>query len=271
MARLTTRGRRTAVAVASAAALSTGIAGIIAMDHTQGDEPHAAAGRGEAKEQPAARSGPSGTHAGTKAISEVPTSIAHQAEKGGRSVNITIDDGPDPDWTPQVLSVLARYGVKATFCMLGPAAQAHPDLVRQVVAEGHRLCDHSVSHDTTMDHRSAAFRRKEIVEGKRMIESAADGQRVRYYRAPGGAFTPDSRKVAAAHGMRPLGWNVDTKDFKRPGADTIVRTIKNELPNGPTLLFHDGGGPRDQTVEALDEALPWLIAQGYDFSFPKTA
>ncbi|MFF5370128.1 polysaccharide deacetylase family protein [Streptomyces sp. NPDC013187] len=198
----------------------------------------------------------------------VAVSIAHASEKGARGVNITIDDGPDPVWTPQVLDVLREYGVKATFCMVGTQAQAHPDLVKQVVADGHRLCDHSVSHDTAMDKNSRAYQSRQILDAERMITKASGGVRPMYYRAPGGAFTPYSRKLAASRGMRPLGWNVDTKDFERPGTDAIVATVERELPNGPTLLFHDAGGDRSQTVEALRRILPWLKEQGYSCGFP---
>ncbi|NEB22384.1 polysaccharide deacetylase family protein, partial [Streptomyces coelicoflavus] len=198
----------------------------------------------------------------------VDISIAHASDAGPRGVNITIDDGPDPNWTPQVLDLLKEHGVKATFCMTGLQAQAHPDLVKDVVAAGHRLCDHSVSHDTAMDKKSEAYQSKEILDAERMITEASGGVRPVYYRAPGGAFTPYSRKLAASRGMRPLGWNVDTKDFERPGTDAIVATVRRELPNGPTILFHDAGGDRTQTVEALRQVLPWLKEQGYDFGFP---
>jgi peptidoglycan/xylan/chitin deacetylase (PgdA/CDA1 family) len=209
------------------------------------------------------------THAPAHTVQPVPDSIQHQPEAPGMAVNITIDDGPDPVWTPQVLAVLEQYGVHATFCMVGPQAKAHPDLVRAVVAAGHRLCDHTVSHNESMDHRPFAYQKKEILDALDMIEDASGGAPVQYYRAPGGAFTPASRALAAQHGMRPLGWNIDTKDFARPGAGEIMETIKYEIHNGPTILFHDGGGDRSQTVEALKQALPWLKQQGYAFSFPK--
>ncbi|MFE3326578.1 polysaccharide deacetylase family protein [Streptomyces sp. NPDC059176] len=194
--------------------------------------------------------------------------IAHASEAGAKGVNITIDDGPDPRWTPQVLSVLKENGVKATFCMVGTQAKSHPDLVKAVVSGGHRLCDHSVSHDTTMGTASRARQSQEILDAARMITEASGGVKPLYYRAPGGAFTPYSRQLAAAHGMRPLGWNVDSKDFKRPGAAAMVATVKNEISNGPTVLFHDAGGDRSQTVVALREVLPWLRQQGYVFGFP---
>ncbi|MFE2047673.1 polysaccharide deacetylase family protein [Streptomyces sp. NPDC059459] len=201
-------------------------------------------------------------------VRPVDVTIAHASDAGARGVNITIDDGPDPAWTPQVLDLLREYGVKATFCVTGTQAQAHPQLVKDVVAAGHRLCDHTVSHDTAMDRKSEAYQSREILDAERMIIEASGGVRPMYYRAPGGAFTPYSRKLAASHGMRPLGWNVDTKDFERPGADAIVATVERELSNGPTLLFHDAGGDRSQTVEALRRVLPWLRDQGYSFGFP---
>ncbi|MFI8962406.1 polysaccharide deacetylase family protein [Streptomyces sp. NPDC053493] len=199
---------------------------------------------------------------------KVPESIAHAAEAGGTAVNITIDDGPDPRWTPRILDILKQNDVKAVFCMVGPRAKEFPDLVKRIVADGHRLCDHTVTHDTTMDKKSVAYQRQQILDAKRMIEDAAGGAKVEYYRAPGGAFTPQSRRIAAEAGMRPLGWNVDTKDFERPGSAAIVNTVKHELSNGPTILFHDGGGDRAQTAAALEQVLPWLKEQGHTFSFP---
>ncbi|MEE1782911.1 polysaccharide deacetylase family protein [Streptomyces sp. SP17BM10] len=210
-----------------------------------------------------------GGDGGTQQQSGISDGIAHASEAGGNAVNITIDDGPDPVWTPKVLDVLKRHGVKATFCMIGPQAKAHPDLVKQVIAAGHRLCDHTVDHDTSMDKKPVAYQEKEILDAKKMIEDAAGGgAQVLYYRAPGGAFTPDSRRIAATNGMRPLGWNIDSKDFDKPGTAAIVNTVKKEIGNGPTLLFHDGGGDRQQTVEALDQVLTWLKAQGRATGFP---
>jgi peptidoglycan/xylan/chitin deacetylase (PgdA/CDA1 family) len=218
-----------------------------------------------------AQAGPAEDHGAgpkTPVVKPVSVEIAHSSDAGPRGVNITIDDGPDPTWTPQMLDILKEYGVKATFCMVGPQAEAHPDLVKSVVAAGHRLCDHSVSHDTAMDKKPESYQRKEILDAEQMITKASGGVRPLYYRAPGGAFTPYSRQLAASRGMRPLGWNVDSKDFERPGTAAIVATVQREVTNGPTILFHDAGGDRSQTVAALREVLPWLKQQGYTFGFP---
>jgi len=152
--------------------------------------------------------------------------------------------------------------------MVGTQAKAYPELVKKVVADGHRLCDHTVSHDTAMDTKSEAYQSQQILDAERMITEASGGVRPQYYRAPGGAFTPYSRQLAASRGMRPLGWNVDTKDFEHPGVDNMVATVKSEISNGPTILFHDAGGERSETLAALREVLPWLKEQGYSFGFP---
>ncbi|MEU2834090.1 polysaccharide deacetylase family protein [Streptomyces lavendulae] len=200
-----------------------------------------------------------------------PLGITRLAQGPGHAVAITIDDGPDPRWTPQVLQVLRQNHVKATFCMIGTNAQKYPELVRAVAADGHRLCDHSADHDVTMDHKPVAYQRKQILDGKAMIQKAVPGVAVDYYRAPGGAFTPDSRAVATESGMQPLGWSVDPKDWSRPGLPAIVSAVEGKLPQQPTVLFHDGGGDRSETVAALKQYLPWLSARGYAFTFPVRA
>ncbi|MFE1554697.1 polysaccharide deacetylase family protein [Streptomyces sp. NPDC058734] len=255
---------RIAVGASAAAVAATiwGVTVLVAPD----DGPAAHPGTGT--EAPKGGNGP-GAQPPQAPPAGLPDSIAHASEAGGNAVNITIDDGPDPRWTPQVLEVLAKHDVKAVFCMIGPQAKAHPDLVKKVVAAGHRLCDHSMDHDTSMDKKPVAYQQAQILDAKKLIEEAAGGgAKVEYYRAPGGAFTPDSRKIAAANGMRPLGWNVDTKDFGKPGTAAIVDAVKREIGNGPTVLFHDGGGDRKQTVAALDQVLTWLEEQGRPTGFP---
>ncbi|MFI0736849.1 polysaccharide deacetylase family protein [Streptomyces sp. NPDC021100] len=270
MTRTTGRGRHIAVAAGSGLALVAVILGSVAVANQASDDgggKHVAA---DAKNPSAKVPRERGKAAEPDAGGPVSEEISHDSESPGKVVNITIDDGPDPVWTPKVLDLLRRNDVKATFCMIGPRAKEYPSLVKKVVAEGHRLCDHSMDHNTSMDKRPESYQASQILDAQKLIEDAAgDGVKVRYYRAPGGAFTPYSRKVAAAHGMRPLGWQVDSRDWQRPGVARIVANVKREVPSGPTILFHDAGGDRSQTMAAMEETLPWLKQQGYGFSFPK--
>jgi peptidoglycan/xylan/chitin deacetylase (PgdA/CDA1 family) len=191
-------------------------------------------------------------------------------EAGGRSVALTFDDGPDPRWTPAILALLAQHHAKATFCEIGPNAQAHPDLVKRITAAGHRLCDHSVHHDERQSHRSLNFNRHEIVDAQReIVDAAGPGAQLSYYRAPGGDFSPSIRQIAATNGLRPLGWTADSEDWKRPGVPAILSNIALGLKPGAIVLMHDGGGDRTETVEALSKLLSQLDADGYTYSFPK--
>ncbi|MET9611394.1 polysaccharide deacetylase family protein [Kitasatospora indigofera] len=187
---------------------------------------------------------------------------------GGRTVALTFDDGPGPA-TGQVLDVLAQYGARATFCQIGPQAAANPAMVKRILAAGHRLCDHSVHHPQPFAALSHDRQVEEIVPARDMIVRAGGaGTEVPWFRAPGGGFTTANQQVAAAAGMRPLTWTVDTRDWSRPGVPAIVASVQHGLRPGGVVLMHDGGGDRSQTVAALRQLLPWLTAQGYGFDFP---
>jgi peptidoglycan/xylan/chitin deacetylase (PgdA/CDA1 family) len=177
-----------------------------------------------------------------------------------RSVALTFDDGPDPRWTPQVLDLLARHGAVATFCVLGENAERHPDLVAAIVGAGMRLCDHSRAHEVDPAAPQRSMAHADLV--------ALAGTPVDWFRAPGGVWSPSVQEAAAGAGMRPLGWSVDSRDWKRPGVEAIVRRVQQQVHPGAVVLLHDGGGRRDQTVAALERLLPWLAEHCYTTGFP---
>ncbi len=195
------------------------------------------------------------------------TVFDHTQHSDGKRVALTFDDGPSPVFTPQVLALLRQYQVKATFCMIGEQARAFPDMVRAVADAGHRLCDHTMSHDERLPQRSTARIRHEILDDRDLLTHIS-GAPVHYYRAPGGAFSARVDGVAVDGGMQPLGWSVDTDDWKRPGVSSIIAAVQHELRPGGVILMHDAGGPRGQTLAALRQLIPWLIGQGYQFDFP---
>ncbi|MFE3501307.1 polysaccharide deacetylase family protein [Kitasatospora sp. NPDC059160] len=209
-----------------------------------------------------------GTPAAPPAHPGQATKVIGSTASGGRTVALTFDDGPGPA-TGQVLDLLAQYHVKATFCEIGQNAAANPALVKRVLAEGHRLCDHSVHHPQPFEklpHDKAVY---EISAARDMIVKAGGpGTRVGWFRAPGGGFNADNEHIAAGLGMDSLGWSVDPRDWSRPGVAAIVSTVQSQLKPGGVILMHDGGGDRSQTVAALKQLLPWLVAQGYTFDFP---
>jgi peptidoglycan-N-acetylglucosamine deacetylase len=186
-----------------------------------------------------------------------------------RVIALTFDDGPHPRYTGQVLDLLAEYDVKATFCMIGSQAVRFPELVRRVVKAGMRLCDHTANHAMNLVSLPETVMAQEIVDGRAdVLAAAGTGARVPYFRAPGGMWSEQMRRVAARNGMRPLSWSIDSHDWRQPGAKQIVTSVTQQARPGAVVLLHDGGGRREQTIQALRQLLPWLVDHGYRFGFP---
>ena len=186
---------------------------------------------------------------------------------GPKTLALTFDDGPAPASTAQILAILRRYGVTATFFMIGANVEKYPDVVRQVADEGHRLGNHTWSHPDLgnalrhPDPRRARTHRR----GRRARRADRSAEAVpRALRN----FSTASVAVAAELGLRPISWSVDPEDWSRPGTDTIVERVMSGARTGAIVLEHDGclideavptpGGPADrqQTVEALAATCP---------------
>jgi peptidoglycan/xylan/chitin deacetylase (PgdA/CDA1 family) len=182
---------------------------------------------------------------------------------GGRTVALTFDDGPDPASTPQILDLLAQHDMKAVFCMVGEQARAHPDLVRRVVAAGHRLCDHTITHDPGIGTRTPTVMDRQLRASRDVLVQASGGADVDLFRAPEGRWSPALIRMSADDGMRALGWTVDPLDWTMPGTPAIVERVQQRVHPGAVVLLHDGGGPRGQTVAAVRQLLPWLVDRGY--------
>jgi peptidoglycan-N-acetylglucosamine deacetylase len=179
------------------------------------------------------------------------------------AVALTIDDGPNPRWTPMMLNVLRRYRVSATFCVIGHQVRQRPDLVRRIVDEGHTLCNHTMSHPRRMGRMPASRIEHEIAETSSAITDAT-GIAPRVFRSPGGDWGPAIFTAVARHGMVPIDWTVDPKDWMTPGVSTIARRLMAARA-GQILLCHDGGGDRSETVAALGTVIPALQRRGLRF------
>ncbi|MCW2903851.1 MAG: polysaccharide deacetylase [Streptosporangiaceae bacterium] len=179
------------------------------------------------------------------------------------AVALTIDDGPDPKWTPMVLDLLARFQVPATFCLIGLQVKEFPKLIQRMVAAGHQVADHTVTHPMDLPALSAGRIQEEIGEAHDRIAQTA-GIAPRFFRAPGGAWSPQIMDTAAKHGMICIDWEVDTRDWARPGTQSITNALLGAKA-GDILLCHDGGGDRSETVQALLTVIPALKARGLTF------
>jgi len=186
-----------------------------------------------------------------------------------KTVALTFDDGPDPRWTPQVLDVLRRHGVPATFFVVGSRVDAEPSLTRRIVAEGHDLGSHTFSH-ADLAAAPAWRRRLELTLTGNAI-AGATGRRTALFRPPYSS-TPAAVGAADLAALRDAGQgriavlsDLDSRDWRRPGVDAIVRAATPTGDGGAVILLHDGGGDRAQTVAALDRLIPELRDRGFRF------
>ncbi|MGW6194575.1 polysaccharide deacetylase family protein [Kribbella sp. NPDC055110] len=201
---------------------------------------------GNATKSPTATPSPTPAHT----PSAGPVKQAH-----GKVVYLTFDDGPDPHWTPEVLTVLQAHNAHGTFFMLAEHANEHPDLVDQVRADGNSIGNHSVSHPQLPKLSPAELHHQ-----------VADGVQSKCFRPPYGATNAAVRAEIRRDGMQQVLWDVDPQDWARPGTPAIVQRALAGAHPGAIILMHDGGGNRAQTVAALDQVLTTLSARGYTFA-----
>lgn len=190
---------------------------------------------------------------------------------GDKVIALTFDDGPWEEYTEQILDILKENGAKATFFTVGNRiAGAGVDHVKRAVAEGHQVCTHSYDHadgsgqGVNLGFMTPEEQIAEIEKGYAAIEEATGTKASTVIRTPGGNFGTEVIRNLKPYITAEIGWNIDTTDWKRPGADSIAEQMKSAWP-GAILLMHDGGGNRSQTVEALRQALPYLKEKGYRF------
>jgi peptidoglycan-N-acetylglucosamine deacetylase len=238
--------------------------------------PHARAGTGIGHAQPHARhdsppAPPSpSTSARTATAADAPrhsgrfNGPANSATRTrGEGVALTFDDGPDPIQTPKILDLLARYQVKATFCLVGVNVQAHPELVRRIVAEGHTVCNHTWHHSLTLGMEPPAIIRDDLQRTNDAIRRAAPDVKIKYMRAPGGNFTPAFVSVAADMNMTSIYWHVDPRDWDHPVGESpaahrarVIAAVQTQVRKGSIVLSHDYRQP--DTIAAYRTLIPWL-------------
>jgi peptidoglycan/xylan/chitin deacetylase (PgdA/CDA1 family) len=194
------------------------------------------------------------------------TTIVDSTQRPGLSVALTFDDGPDPRNTPRLLALLRAYHMKVVFCLWGDHVTQYPELVRQIVAEGHTLCNHTMHHDDMSTWSPEAIQ-ADLEQTSAAIRAAVPNAPIPYFRAPYGSWgqTP---QVAAALGMQPLGWRLAVGDWDMPGTGVIVQRLRDGITPGAVVLLHDGGGDRSQTIAAVARIVPGFRADGWHFTRP---
>jgi peptidoglycan/xylan/chitin deacetylase (PgdA/CDA1 family) len=195
--------------------------------------------------------------------------LSSHTDDGQPILYLTFDDGPQPGNTPAILELLEQYGAQVTFFNVGSNVKRHPELVRDCASGGHYIADHTWDHASFEGMSHDKFVNEVERTRQAILDAAGDlltlDHNVRYVRPPYGATDANTRQYAAELGMTIVLWNVDTQDWRRPGAEAIAQHLLSHAAPGLIVLMHDGGGDRSQTIAALKTALPQLQDQGYVF------
>lgn len=176
-------------------------------------------------------------------------------------IALTFDDGPGQD-TPEILEILDRYDVKATFFVIGGAHDAFGELIKEELTRGHVVANHTVDHPE-MDSLPPRRQAKQIDDQSRAIELFG-GFTPRLFRPPYNSWGEETLALLKRREMLMVLWSVETGDWAKPGADAIVEHTMSAVEPGSIVLMHDGGGDRAQTVEALPRIIDGLQNSGYE-------
>ena len=172
-------------------------------------------------------------------------------------VALTFDDGPS-EYTPEFLRVLREKGVPATFFEIGQEMPGREEVMRQILAEGDEIGDHTMNHVELPGY-------SQIAGAAARIDAYTHFQPC-LFRPPGGAVDAGVIATAGSLGLRTINWDVDPRDWSLPGSGAIYANIVGHARNGSIILMHDGGGPRNETLAALPRVIDALRARGFRFA-----
>jgi len=175
---------------------------------------------------------------------------------------LTFDDGPNPKYTPQVLALLDKFGAQGTFFMVGTNFTQYPRLLQQVAVTGNEIAAHSMTHPDP-NYLSDSELEYEITASVTILREISD-QPVSYFRPPYGTSNYIYRKRASDLEVKIIYWTVDPRDWTGISSDLIAERVLDNLEPGCIVLLHDGGGNRQETVDALEIILRETNARGYN-------
>lgn len=183
-------------------------------------------------------------------------------EKG--TVALTFDDGPNPIYTRQILAILKKYNIKATFFVVGVNAEKYPDVIKEIHAAGHVIASHSLTHPmlTKLSH---ANLEREVAEPSAIINHIL-GIKPLCLRYPFGASNSNVRETIRENGMLPTPMGFNSFDYERPGTQKIISWVLKNIYSKQVILMHDGYDKREQTVAALPAIIEGIQKKGLGFS-----
>ncbi|MFS0837316.1 polysaccharide deacetylase family protein [Paenibacillus sp. 1P03SA] len=186
-----------------------------------------------------------------------PTVFRMRGTSQGKKIALTFDDGPDLKYTPQVLDILKKNQVKATFFVIGSRARAHPEMIGRMVREGHVVGNHSYSHPF-MPKLTASEFSSQIMRTQDIIKQLA-GYTPRLVRPPYGAINEEQVRWMSDHRLLVINWDVDSLDWKGLSGKQVYHNIVDNARAGSIILQHSAGGNDKHDLSGTVSALPDLI------------
>lgn len=199
-------------------------------------------------------------------VSLFPDIVIRQWRPETQKVALTFDDGPDDVYTPKILDVLAKYKVRATFFLIGSAAEKHGDIVKRIHKEGHEIGNHTYFHSNLS--RMAPWQIILDLNKARKTLSDITGEDVLVVRPPYGALDPPAVRAIGDEGYNVLLWTVDSLDWWGLSKEEVIGNVIPRMESGVIVLHHSAGGPDEDlsgSVAALPEIIESLQTQGYTF------
>ncbi|MBD2020171.1 polysaccharide deacetylase family protein [Leptolyngbya sp. FACHB-36] len=183
-----------------------------------------------------------------------------------RTIALTFDDGPHPQYTPQLLEVLDHYNIPASFFWLGLCVERAPTIARAVYDRGHGIGIHGYDH-RLFTSLSELELRHTLEQTQRAIAQACrvESDTVRDVRPPYGVFTPQTLKLLHQWRYRPVMWSVVPEDWVRPGVATVMQRVLQQVRNGSLIVLHDGYSGGADVAETTAQLVPCLLKQNYRF------
>lgn len=179
-------------------------------------------------------------------------------DKDKKAVYLTFDDGPIPRVTPWVLDVLDRYGIKATFFMVGDNIRKHPDEFRMVVERGHRIGNHTFNHIRGLSYDINSYLENTDKACRMMMNT-------NLFRPPHGYMSP-KQYAELKKRYKIIMWDLVTRDYNSKfTGEQILQKVKKYARNGSIITFHDSLKSEENIRYALPKAIEWLMEQGYEF------
>lgn len=179
-----------------------------------------------------------------------------------RQIALTFDDGPHPKYTHEVIDILERYEIKATFFCVGANISAFPDAIQRMADLGHEIGNHTWSHPYLPDLNPQQLTRQ-IEETSTAIHQIAQCTPT-FFRPPYGSQSPALLSSLLIQDVIVALWDIEPLDWAMPGATQISGRVLGGAQPGSVVLMHDGGGDRSQTVAALPEIIEGLLEMGYE-------